>query len=1338
MNSVCVRIGLAVAPTLALGVEPITVLKPMHLATTLVRDGTPGALIVAPPGEPYTPVVTLIRTRIRELGGADLPVRAPDGMADEDLSGTNLILVGNAADNALVRRLVWERWILDTWYPGDETFVVRSVHNPLGRGKNVIFIGGENPGTTRAAARAFLDHLEPGDPLETGWLMLFESEERGSAVTPDSIEQHTQRADQALGFKNGRNLISSAAAMARNYYKTGRTGWADLFKMVMDRHKAIGAPGMGTHMNVYDTVSMWELIEESPVFSDEDRLRITNHLLYILRSGEGCMHSFFRKGTKTAGVRHNHQTLPGLACLFGGRYFKLGYGLPEADEWLGAAKALFDSQKVAHKPQCDCNQYEWGTLYQTGWWSLGSGDYTFFESGTCRTALDRAIVEMDNRGTSSCNGDCWSLTYFPSPLFQQAAAFYRDGRYEWAIRKHYASTGNPERRGVADMVRGVTPVQPDDLLGITVAPMSSDFYHARSTTMPGEPEPNIPLDKSFDKISFRRSFDPEDQYLLLDGIGRGSHGHVDVNGVSHFTDNDRIWLMDVSYAEAPNMRDHNVVSVMRDGETTPPPPLAALEGSADLDAFGFCTTSVPAYCGLDWRRSIFWAKERCFLFVDQLTASEAGDYTMRVHWRTPGRGQVEGTTFSVSQKAGAQGELVRRITRKDADGDGACMKIVHQDGCLRTFLDLAEGQWQVTVFGCGHHPGDDSFLLHVDGAYVADVHVSRTEIKPSSAIPFTVAAAGRHEIALRLREGPGTICDRLVLAGPAGRQVTVDALEMEGAGASSPRSDTFTMVCLGAEKVGLSLDEENVGKWFKSYAYTDPVVSIVQQSAFAAMRPGDSHVFANLFFVSNADDPVEADMREIAEGVVLIRDGNTITCAIAGPASFRLGGAMVEVRAEQAVLQAELLAVRAGTALRWRGDLLSEQTPVSSEQPIEGDATARAADLQRAWDAAPSLSRAIRPPASSEPARKLGTEWRTALGSPVLAVAQAAGSADDQAIVVGCEDGTVRLLDGAGAVRWSFATGGKVNSVALADIDGDGSCEIVAGSDDRCCYVLGRDGKERWRYQGAAGGDPYWRRYWKGGEVEKVLAADLDGDGRQEVVFAAANMNVHACDSAGELLWTFTQYGVCTSLLALDLTGDGKQNVIGGPAKITCYSNCSVLDEAGKVVSRFGNDGWASALTAICTADLEGDGRTQVICGTNMNNVRALDYADGELKARWCFVAGDVITSLCAARFAAGGGQRVMVGSASEYVYCLDAAGAVVWRRQLGDAVSRVASCDLDGDGRDELIASTGRALHVLDPDGGLLAHVTPGAQVTSLDVSRTLLLGTADGSLAQLRLLKP
>ncbi|MDP6779284.1 MAG: hypothetical protein QGI83_21195, partial [Candidatus Latescibacteria bacterium] len=894
----------------ASGTEGITALKDLNLQTVLAEEGEPRTTIVAPDGEGYREVADRIRTRVQDLAGVELPIASPADSSYDVLRTSNVLLLGNAQDNPLVRRMLWERWLFDTWYPGDDGFVVRSIHNPIGAGTNVIFIGGGAPGAAGAAADAFLDSLDPGDPLAVGWTMRIGEEDQRKAPDDGTIVEYTERADRALSFKNGRNLISGAATAARRYYDTGQEGWAEVFKVYMDRHKRLGEPGMGTHMNVYDAVSMWELIEESPVFADEDRLWITDHFLYVLRSGEGCMHSWMRRDIDIVGVRHNHQTLPGVVCLFGGRYFKLGYGLPEADEWMETGARLFDGQEISHKPQCDCNNYEWGTLYQTGWWSLGSGDYTFFDNGSCRTAADRAILEMDNRGFASSNGDCWTLKYFPETLFRQAAEYYQDGRYEWAIRKHGKAIGAGGNRGVADVVRDLEPQEPVDLLGICVAPMSPHFHNAHNTTLPDQPEPNIPLEDSFDKISFRRTFDSEDQYLLLDGIGTGSHGHVDVNGVSQFTDNDRIWLMDVSYAEAPGMRDHNVVTVLRNGKTEDPPPFAALDGTADLETVGFCQTSLSDYCGMDWTRSILWSKERYFLVFDRLVAREAGDFTMRVHWRTPGEGSLEGHTFAVDQQEREPGKGTRPVVK-------------------------------------------------------------------------------------------------------------------------SSRVDAFALASVGADKTAVIHDRENVGKWFESYEYSDPVVSIVQQNRAVRMAEGDSHVFANVFFVSNAEDPVDVEMRSIGEGVVLVRDGERIVCAGVGPAAFDLGGQKVQVDAEQFVLGADTIALRAGRSVDWHCPVFTSETPADVEQATD-DGDGRAADLAKAWvDAADREVSATG--GVSQDSHGLRDRLLAKLDAPALCMAEGnvvGRPGGPREVAVGCAKGHGHRLSREGGSIWSVRAGGGVNDLS--------------------------------------------------------------------------------------------------------------------------------------------------------------------------------------------------------------------------------------------------------------------------------------------------------------------
>ncbi|MGD9497544.1 MAG: hypothetical protein AB7Y46_14680, partial [Armatimonadota bacterium] len=503
---------------------PLDAVKPLYLQTELVAEGVPRALLVAPADAGYGPAVARLQARCRELTGVELPVRTPEAVSAQDLAHWHVIAIGNVPDNSFVERLYLEYFLRDTWRPGDERVVVRSIHNPYNTGRNVIFVGAAGPGTIATAVDVLLDQLErEGRSLwAPGFVLAFEPGREVPTLAEEAKARHVASSAEQVSFNNGRNLISSAAGMAENYARTGSPDYAEMFKLYMDRHAELDGPGEGTHMNLWEAIVAWDRIEESPLFTDEDRLRITNHLLYLLRSNEGARYGFFLRGIEQGGVRHNHQTLPGLDAWFGGRYIRT-WGLEDEgaqyQEW---ARRLFVTQSQFHKPMCDCNQYEWTTLQQTATWALASGDTTIFDNGQFRVAADRAMIAVDNLGWGTLSGDCWTAWYFPLEIMRLAAWRYRDGRYRWVIDKHY---GAGSSSGVEDVVRGVVPVEPVDLLGIAVAPMDAGFYRLHDT-MPDEPEPNLPLERCFDKLSFRASFDPEDEYLLIDGIGMGSHGRV--------------------------------------------------------------------------------------------------------------------------------------------------------------------------------------------------------------------------------------------------------------------------------------------------------------------------------------------------------------------------------------------------------------------------------------------------------------------------------------------------------------------------------------------------------------------------------------------------------------------------------------------------------------------------------------------------------------------------------------------------------------------------------------------------------------------------------------------
>ena len=100
---------------------------------------------------------------------------------------------------------------------------------------------------------------------------------------------------------------------------------------------------------------------------------------------------------------------------------------------------------------------------------------------------------------------------------------------------------------------------------------------------------------------------------------------------------------------------------------------------------------------------------------------------------------------------------------------------------------------------------------------------------------------------------------------------------------------------------------------------------------------------------------------------------------------------------------------------------------------------------------------------------------------------------DGQAEVIGAAY-TLGALNGAtGAVKWSATNGSRVwLGVAVADLTGDGTLEVIAG----------RGGDQLTVY--SVVGATLWTRYPFGsGEVRTLAVADLEGDGQVEIIVGA-------------------------------------------------------------------------------------------------------------------------------------------------------------------------------------------------------------------------------------------
>lgn len=286
-------------------------------------------------------------------------------------------------------------------------------------------------------------------------------------------------------------------------------------------------------------------------------------------------------------------------------------------------------------------------------------------------------------------------------------------------------------------------------------------------------------------------------------------------------------------------------------------------------------------------------------------------------------------------------------------------------------------------------------------------------------------------------------------------------------------------------------------------------------------------------------------------------------------------------------------------------------------------------------------------------------------------------------------------------VLWTVETKApSYGSGAAADLDGDGRHEVVFGTyfNDEHAYCL--DGKE---------GAIRWKRRSRGGPLDaSVLIADLLGDPRPETVFADSARGRLWCVAAdGEELWHFDGPSGTDSPPALgDLDGDGSLELVYGTMKVRGGEGRVVVLESASGKMRWTARVPGHVQSEPALVDLNGDGKLDVLV-TNWrgdDRLRALDGRDGE--ELWHFETGDwIYHGVSVADLDADQRPEVIVADRKGTVWMLDGeTGQAAWSCELeGEAKGTVfgptSLVDADGKGALEIVVP-GRHLHLLDARG--------------------------------------
>ncbi|MFH1742407.1 MAG: FG-GAP-like repeat-containing protein, partial [bacterium] len=267
----------------------------------------------------------------------------------------------------------------------------------------------------------------------------------------------------------------------------------------------------------------------------------------------------------------------------------------------------------------------------------------------------------------------------------------------------------------------------------------------------------------------------------------------------------------------------------------------------------------------------------------------------------------------------------------------------------------------------------------------------------------------------------------------------------------------------------------------------------------------------------------------------------------------------------------------------------------------------------------------------------------------------------------------------------------------------DGVDEIIGGNQQTLFALNGGDGSTIWDFNFGT----------KIGMYHYAVTADLDDDGRPEILIPNWDGWMHCVSSEGKLVWRHQMDRFQISMAGIgDVDNDGELEVVYG----TALHHLVALDRNGHLE-------WDTVVpplnmwrTRPVIADTDKNGIPEVysMCAnrSNESGLAAVRGTDGRLlwegamttKAYVCLAVADIDQD---------GIQEILAGDKGTTVACFTPDGTMRWRQYLGGRGihTRPAVADIDGDGRYEIIQTVrgaspeGYSWYVLDSDGNVLAR---------------------------------
>lgn len=1092
--------GTAVAPV-ALADEAvlplISELKPLLLDTLLTQENEPAVVVLCGEGTQLTVQGSRVATQLTDVSDAAIEVSPASDYVSRwweidfgRLGDRNVIAIGNINNNRLIAALWGAGYTAeDSIYPGIDGYVVRSVHDPFAKGFNVIVVAGSTDAGAAQAVDVLLDRYvrrEGGAQFLEGPVLdvqlgrppsPYVSSPKGvktfaklsldfptahvlSATVDRLLQRDRSRSHnpESEGNQSLVNVTGTLADLAKLWFKTGDAEIPPIMKRVVAENLELlqAAPErIEMEGGSADHLLWWDIVEELPVWTDEERLALTNAFLRDARQGfePRAAYQLVKQGYVQV-VDENHGTQSALHLLNAWQYFDKYYDLPDSDYWMSVVRATFAGQIASHQMLEDSATYQMLAPGHVVEYSFRTRDLRYFRLGIAKTHLDFMLqAGRNNLGLATGFGDSEPVSHQRRLGIASMAWFLGDPQAMWWLRDYLPNDcGLESYTSEAPWDNDLRLSPPENWSGVTVLPIYQQALgHTRASKRVVTTPATSAGEEWFNKIVLRDGVGVDQQYLLLDGAGIQrsiqmdksyppgpiGHHHRDTNTIINYSSHGRMWLVDHTYSQR-SIVDHSGLVVTQNGIMAYEPCPARLLGESAADQWCIIQTQHDDFSGTDWRRSLFWRKGRYVMVLDQVIAREAGEYAIKRKFRTLGEHRLDKTGLWLEQ----QGRWARVLSTA---GTGAQVE-------ERPYSSLEH--WSAYPYS---RPIAKDYTLLRSASLSKGESLSMGGVLVSGNSQQELAPASLRQIdetGLLLKDGTDT-----VLVG-----VGSSAVPLGRIGAYAFADDEWLLT--GVTRIGDA-----------------------QSPLMTANHPVDIAVQGQELRVSS-DKPTRlrwasdtAESTAIPHGSISLRDTQILS---------RLRGLL------RSFLQSRLAASSTG----------SNRTPERAEidvrsEPLEYIRLAKAANqaVRLDLDGDSRIDWLVATDTGVVAADGAGDElWRFATDAPCRTLDAADIDRDGiPEVVVGCDDEHAYLLDAKGQQRWSFrcrpskrSLPPAVDQVRLVQFAADSPFYILVAANWLHC--LRPDGTVEWED---------YQKYERGryaGDVQTFAVDDFNDDGKKELL----------------------------------------------------------------------------------------------------------------------------------------------------------------------------------------------------------------------------------------------